>query len=94
MEIKKKTLIIGINLGDFGSTGTIMRNSLEYAHENGDYDYLIIVPKSEGKPNTFSYLENHNSLLDKLDRHLFHRSVHNPDGFFELTCNDFLTKPN
>jgi CXXX repeat peptide maturase len=46
---KNKTLIIGINLGDYGSTGTIMRNALEYANKNGNYDYLIIVPKDRGK---------------------------------------------
>ena len=82
MSKSNKTLLIGINLGDAGSTGTIMRNSFEYAKENGEYDYLIIVPKSEGKPNTFEYMGEGYTILHKLDRHLFHRSLHNPDGFF------------
>ena len=78
----KNGVVIGINLGDFGSTGTIMRNSFEYAHERGDFDYLVIVPKSQGKPNTYAFFEE-NSLLDKLDRRFIHRSLGNPDGFFE-----------
>ena len=77
------TLIIGINLGDRGSTGSIMRSSLEYAAENGNFDYLVIVPKEEGKPNSFGYLKCKNSIVDKLDRHFFHRSINNPDGFYE-----------
>lgn len=48
-------IVVGINLGDYGSTGSIMRNCLEYAHENGDYDYLVIVPHSRGKSNTFGF---------------------------------------
>ena len=79
------TLIIGINLGDRGSTGSIMRSSLEYAAENGNFDYLVIVPKEEGKPNSFGYLKCKNSIVDKLDRHFFHRSINNPDGFYERT---------
>lgn len=76
-----KTLIIGINLCDFGSTGNIMRNSLEYARENDNFDYLVIVQKSEGKPKTYDYMENY-SILDRLDKHIFHRSINNPDGFY------------
>ena len=78
----KKNIIIGINLGDYGSTGTIMRNALEYANSHGDFDYLVIVPKDLGKPNTYAYLEQ-NNLLDKIDRRVFHKSLGNPDGLYE-----------
>ena len=44
MVEKNKNLIIGINLVDFGSTGNIMLNSLEYAHENGPFDVVALVP--------------------------------------------------
>lgn len=82
MDLKKNTLIIGINLGDFGSSGGIMRNSLEYAHENGDFDYLVIVPNDKGFSNTFAYLDK-NPFLDKIDRHFIHRSKEMPDGYFD-----------
>lgn len=75
-----KTLIIGINLGDFGSTGNIMRNSLEYAHEHGDFDYLVMVPKDEGKPNTCDF-GNTNTFFQKLINHLFLKPWLKPDGF-------------
>ena len=81
--MNRKTLIIGINLGDSGSTGTIMRNSLEFVHDNGDFDYLIVVPKSESRPHTFAYAEGPMSLFERFDRHILHRSINNPDGFFD-----------
>lgn len=77
-----RNIVVGINLGDFGSTGTIMRNALEYANSHGNFDYLVFVPKSNGKPNTFAYFER-NTLFDKFDRRFFHKSLGNPDGFFE-----------
>lgn len=80
--MNNKAIIIGINLGDFGSTGVIMRNSLEYANKHGGFDYLVIVPKTEGKPNTYAFLEQ-NSIVDKIDRRIFHRSLGNPDGLYE-----------
>ena len=87
----KNSIVIGINLGDFGSTGNIMRNSLEYASKNGDFDYLIIVPKSNGKANTYSFFEQ-NNFFDKLDRRLFHRSLGNPDGLYEFRATKRITK--
>lgn len=78
----KNNIIIGINLGDFGSTGNIMRNSLEYASLHGDFDYLVIVPKSNNRSNTFTYFDK-NNFIDKIDRRFFHRTIGNPDGFFE-----------
>ena len=91
MFAMKNNVIIGINLGDYGSTGNIMRNSLEYASKNGDFDYLIVVPKSEGKPNTFAYFEQ-NTLLDKIDRWFFHKSIGNPDGLFETRATKKVIK--
>ena len=82
MKTIDKTLIIGINLGDYGSTGNIMRNSLEYSAKNGNYDYLVIVPRN-GKDNSYSYMETPLSLFEKV---LFHRILHEqnrPDGFYE-----------
>ena len=35
-----------------------MRNTLEYASKNGNYDYLVIVPKNMGNPNTYAYQED------------------------------------
>ena len=81
-----KNIIIGINLGDYGSTGNIMRNSLEYANDHGDFDYLIIVPKSNSKPNTYAYMEQ-NTFIDKIDRRLFHKSLGNPDGLYEYRAS-------
>ena len=78
----KNNIIIGINLGDSGSTGVIMRNSLEYAAEHGDFDYLIIVPKDKNKPNTYAYFKK-NNIVDKIDRRLIHKSLGNPDGLYE-----------
>lgn len=79
-----KTLIIGINLGDFGSTGNIMRNSLEYASENGNYDYLIIVPRNSGGTNLYAYQEKELNFLQKV---IYHRVLKQPkkkpDGFYE-----------
>lgn len=82
MEKLNKTLLIGLNLGDHGSTGGIMRNSLEYASENGNFDYLVIAPHKEGHPNCFGYLDE-NPFLDRVDRHFIHRSKGLPDGFFD-----------
>ena len=42
--MKREQLIIGINLGDFGSTGTIMLNCLEYAYLSGNFDVIAFVP--------------------------------------------------
>lgn len=55
---KNDNLIIGINLGDFGSTGNIMLNSLEYAHEHGFFDVLACIPyetKQINKVRTLSF---------------------------------------
>lgn len=75
-----KTIIIGINLGDFGSTGNIMRNTLEYAHKHGNYDYLVIVPKSENKPNTYAYEYKRNIFQKIIDRFIFLSRL-KADGF-------------
>lgn len=88
---KAENIIIGINLGDFGSTGVIMRNALEYAHLHGNFDYLVVVPNDSGNPNTFAYLTK-NGVLDKLDRRLFHRSLGNPDGLFEYRATQRIIK--
>mgnify|MGYP003306623390 CR=1 FL=1 len=91
MVKRNKTLIIGINLGDHGSTGGIMRNSLEYAHENGDFDYLVIVPHNKGYSNCFGYLDE-NPFLDRVDRHLIHRSKGLPDGYFDYRVTKRIIK--
>lgn len=89
--INRKSIIIGINLGDFGSTGVIMRNALEFASAHGDFDYLAIVPRDAGKPNTFAYL-NQNNIFDKIDRRFFHKSLRNPDGLFEYRATKRIIK--
>mgnify|MGYP003307708025 CR=1 FL=1 len=86
-----KNIIIGINLGDFGSTGNIMRSTLEFANKKGPFDYLIIVPKSAGKKNTYAYKES-NTFLDKIDRWIIHKSIGNPDGFFEHRATKRIIK--
>ena len=55
MKAIDKTLIIGINAYDYGSTGNIMRNTLEYANNNGNYDYLVITPHNKGNKYTYGY---------------------------------------
>ena len=77
----KDNILIGINLGDFGSTGAIMRNMFEYAHAHGNFDYLVMVPKSNGKLYTYGFFEQ-NTIIDKIDRRIFHKSLGNPDGLF------------
>lgn len=42
--MSNKNLIIGINTVDFGSTGNMMLNSLEYANLNGPFDVVALVP--------------------------------------------------
>ena len=44
MEYKKNAIVIGINLGDYGSTGSIMLNTLEYAQKKG-VDVIALVPQ-------------------------------------------------
>lgn len=84
MESNNKTIIIGINLSDSGSTGNIMRNSLEYAHGNGNYDYFIVVPKDLGKPNTYGYKDKKLNVIQKIVYHRLLRQPQNtPDGFYE-----------
>jgi len=48
---RNDNLIIGINLGDYGSTGNIMLNSLEYAHKNGSFDVLALIPYETQQKN-------------------------------------------
>ena len=51
MRSKNDKLIIGINLGDYGSTGSMMLNSLEYAHNHGDFDTIALIPYETKKTN-------------------------------------------
>lgn len=88
----KKTLLIGINLGDFGSTGGIMRNSLEYAHRNGNYDYLVIVPKDRGLENTYGYMDNPLNIFQKVLYHKVLKERNRPDGFFETPYTNRIIK--
>jgi len=59
MTIKNKdSIIIAINQCDYGSTGNIMLNSLEYAHEYGPFDVLACIPyetKQINKVRTLSF---------------------------------------
>lgn len=58
IDKQNDNLIIGINLGDFGSTGNIMLNSLEYAHEHGSFDVIACIPyetKQVNKVKTLSF---------------------------------------
>ena len=93
MKKFNKTLIVGINLGDFGSTGNIMRNTLEYASKNGNYDYLVIVPKNMGNPNTYAYQEDGLNLFQKI---IFHKILKQPqtkpDGFYETPYTKRIIK--
>lgn len=81
MDKIHKTLLIGINLGDHGSTGNIMRNSFEYAHEHGDFDFLVCVPKDEGKSNTYVYKYRFNIFKRFVYYHLLKIKNKYPDGY-------------
>lgn len=81
MDKINKTLIIGINLCDHGSTGTIMRHSLEYAHEHGNFDYLVCVPKDEGKPHTFAFNYQFNIFRRALYNRILKLYKRYPDGY-------------
>lgn len=61
-EKKNDNLIIGINLGDFGSTGNIMLNSLEYAHEHGLFDVVACIPYEAKKENAVKTISFETSL--------------------------------
>lgn len=78
-----KVLIIGINLADSGSTGSIMRNSLEYAARNGNYDYSVVVPQNKGNLNTYGYADKKLSIASRIIYHKLLKQYRNPDGFFE-----------
>ena len=93
MEGSKKTLIIGINLSDSGSTGNIMRNSLEFASKNGNYDYFVIVPKDLGRPNTYGYKDKKLNIIQKVIFHrILNQSQNNPDGFYETPYTKRIVK--
>lgn len=79
----KTNLIIAINLGDFGSTGTIMRNALEYANAHGDFDYLVLTPQASTKINNVSFKTDLN-IFEKILRKfsLLFRNQGKYDGFF------------
>lgn len=51
MSSTKQYLIVAINLGDFGSTGNIMINSLQYACKHGDFDAIAYVPTATPNSN-------------------------------------------
>lgn len=83
MKEINKTLIIGINLGDFGSTGNIMRNSLEYAERNGNYDFLVVIPNDGGNKNTYGYKDKPLNVFERIFFHRILKQHNRPDGFYE-----------
>lgn len=81
----KKTLLVGLNLGDYGSTGNMMINTFEYCASHGNYNYLIIVPSStKCNKNIFAFKEKPLNIIEKI---IFHRILklpkRKPQGFFE-----------
>ncbi|MDY6431104.1 MAG: hypothetical protein SPL00_04905 [Bacilli bacterium] len=82
--MNNKNITIAINLGDYGSTGTIMRNTLEYASKQANFNYLIIVPRESNKSNIYNYKEKKPSLFERIFFHVLLRvNRKNPDGFYE-----------
>ena len=83
MKVIDKTLIIGINAYDYGSTGNIMRNTLEYASDNGDYDFLVVVPHDKGNRSTYSYKDKPLNIFQKIWFHKILKEQNRPEGFRE-----------
>ncbi len=78
----ENAIIIGINICDHGSTGLIMRNALEYANKAANFDYLIAVPRSEGKPNTFQYTYRFSRIKSFLYKKVLKIEQRLPVGFY------------
>lgn len=59
---KNNKLIIGINLGDYGSTGNIMLNCLEYANKNGNFDVVALIPYETKQTNAVKTISFHTDI--------------------------------
>ena len=77
-----RRVIIGINLGDFGSTGNMMRNALEYAAEKLNCEYLVIVPNGCGLPHTFSFEQPYPAIHKFVENHNLLRRLRVPEGLY------------
>ena len=90
----KKTLLVGLNLGDYGSTGNMMISTFEYCASHGNYNYLIIVPSAtKCNKNVFAFKEKPLNIIEKI---LFHRILklpkRRPQGFFEYPYTKRIIK--
>lgn len=89
--MQNRNLIIAINLGDHGSTGNIMLNTLEYAHKNGDFDVVACVPfktVNQSKVPVFEFQTHIGPLkriLYKLINSLFYPIYNDGNYFNECT---------
>ncbi len=59
-----KPIIIGVNLGDYGSTGNMMIHALEYANKHGGFDYLVMTPYRTDRGPCVPYGERKRSFFE------------------------------
>lgn len=60
------TLIIGINLGDFGSTGSMMINSLDFGSKKLGFDYFIMTPTFSQKAPCIPFGEGKIPFIERV----------------------------
>ena len=85
-----KALVIGINLGDCGSTGNMMIHGLQYASLGADFDYLIMTPKQvDGVPNN-PFAESKIGIFERLFCHYLIKWTWFVDGDYFLSRSRFV----
>ena len=80
--MKSNVLIIGVNLGDSGSTGSMMIAALRHAEEVGFADWIACVPHHVDDAHYYSFA-GQLGFFDRLIRHFFiYKKRIIADGFF------------
>ena len=87
----KKKIIIYINLCDNGSSGTIIKNIIDYVESNSEFECLLCVPKSKN-PKCYSFYKREKFLIRLLKYHIFKVQNIKPEGFIRSSSTNKLLK--